>query len=67
MIYEKFSCVDECPSDYYKLGNLCLDECDGNLINYHFTYLADKENRICDYCDPECKHGCSGPVRKLIL
>lgn len=65
-MYENLTCVNECPSGYFKLEKLCINKCDGILINNRSTFLTDKNDRNCNYCDLECK-GCIGPVCKLNL
>ena len=46
----------------YKLNDVCVDHCDNVTINGMSLYVADSTNRICEYCDEQCKFGCTGPV-----
>ena len=50
----------------YKLEDTCIDQCNNVKIANQSLYVSDIENRVCDYCHPECKSGCSGPVSLII-
>jgi hypothetical protein len=49
----------------YKLNDTCVDHCDKLTIDGKSLYVADIENRRCEYCHSECKSGCFGPVSRI--
>lgn len=45
----------------YKLADICVESCNGTLVNNSYIYLQNEATRECKFCHSECED-CNGPT-----